>query len=183
MREYAHDAARQLFSVVPQPTHLFNASIRDNLLLACPQTTKAEMIDAARRAQIHDFITSLPQWYDTMIGEQGLQLSGGERQRLAIARALLKEAPVLLLDEPTANLDALTERAILGTLDAAMEHRATLLITHRLIALEQFDEIIVLRAGRVIERGTHDELLKLDGLYRRMWDLQNQTLELEEVTA
>ena len=183
LREYAPDAARQFFSVVSQPTHLFNASIRDNLLLARPQATEAELIDAAQRAQVHNFIASLPQGYDTMVGEQGLRLSGGERQRLAIARALLKDAPIMLLDEPTANLDALTERDVLGAIRASTAGTTTLLITHRLVGLEDIDEIIVLRAGRVVERGTHCELLQIDGLYRRMWNLQNQVLAMEGVTA
>ena len=183
LREYSADAARQLFSVVPQPTHLFNASIRDNLLLARPQATEAELIDAARRAQMHDFIASLPQGYDTTIGEQGLRLSGGERQRIAIARALLKDAPILLLDEPTANLDALTERDVLRAIRASTTGKTTLLITHRLVGLEDFDEIIVLCAGCVVQRGAHNELLQTDGLYRRMWDLQNQLLATEGVTA
>jgi len=183
LREYDPDAARQLFGVVSQPTHLFNASIRENLMLARPQAIEAEMIHAAQQAQMHDFIRALPQGYDTLIGEQGLRLSGGERQRLAIARALLaaRDAPIILLDEPTANLDPVTEhqvlRAIRGLTDVT--RRATLIITHRLVGLEGMGEIVVLCAGRVAEHGRHSELLRLNGLYRRMWELQNQILQDE----
>jgi ATP-binding cassette subfamily C protein CydC len=183
LREYDPDAARRLFGVVSQPTHLFNASIRENLMLARPQAIEAEMIHAAQQAQMHDFIRALPQGYDTLIGEQGLRLSGGERQRLAIARALLaaRDAPIILLDEPTANLDPVTEhqvlRAIRGLTDVT--RRATLIITHRLVGLEGMGEIVVLCAGRVAEHGRHSELLRLNGLYRRMWELQNQILQAE----
>jgi ATP-binding cassette subfamily C protein CydC len=165
------DDVRERIGVVSQWTHLFNASVRENLLLARPEATEAEMIAAARRAQVHDFIQTLPQGYNTLIGEQGLRLSGGERQRLAIARTLLRDAPILILDEPTANLDTVTEREILRTIHGLTAKRSTLIVTHRLVGLEDVDEIVVLKAGRVVERGRHDELLQIDGLYRRMWEL------------
>lgn len=174
LSEYTPDDARRLFAVVAQPTHLFNATIRENLLLARPEATESEMIDATKRAQIHDFILSLPEGYDTRIGEQGLRLSGGERQRLAIARALLKDAPILIFDEPTANLDAVTEREVLRTIHHSTLNRTVLLITHRLVGIEDYDEIIVLQAGRIVERGTLKGLLQNEGLYRRMWLLQNR---------
>jgi ATP-binding cassette, subfamily C, bacterial CydC len=145
----AQDDVCSLFSVVTQDTHLFNTTIRQNLLIARPQASEEEMMQAARQACIHDFILSLPHGYDTEIGEQGLRLSGGERQRLAIARAILKNAPILLLDEPTANLDALTERAIMHTLRTLIRGHTTLLITHRLADLDIADEILVLEAGRI----------------------------------
>lgn len=176
LREYEAETVRSLMAVVSQHTHLFNASVRDNLLLARPDAAEREVIQAAQRAQVHDFIQSLPQGYDTWIGEQGLRLSGGQRQRLAIARAILKDAPILILDEPTANLDAITEREVTSSLQAAAAGRTTLLITHRLVGLEAADEILVLRAGRVAERGRHHDLMQMGGLYRRMWDLQTQIL-------
>jgi ATP-binding cassette subfamily C protein CydC len=179
LRQYAQEDLRQLVTVVSQHTHLFNATVQDNLRLARPDASDEELARAARQAQIHDFVQSLPQGYDTWIGEQGLRLSGGQRQRLAIARALLKDAPILILDEPTANLDALTERQILEALGALMAQRTSLIVTHRLVELEAADEILVLRAGRVVERGRHADLLQMGGLYRRMWALQNQVLALD----
>ncbi len=119
---------------------------------------------------------SLPKGYDTLIGEQGIRLSGGERQRLAIARALLKDSPILILDEPTANLDLQTERYVLDTLFETMRDKTSILITHRLVGLQQVDEILVMDQGRIVERGTHGELLAHQGLYRRLWDVQNQIL-------
>jgi len=176
LSEYDAETVRSMMAVVTQHTHLFNASIRDNLLLARPGATDREMIQAAKQAQIHDFTESLPHGYDTWIGEEGLRLSGGQRQRLALARATLKDAPILILDEPTANLDALTEREVVASLQALAVERATLLITHRLVGLEAADEILVLRAGRVAERGRHVDLMQMGGLYRRMWELQTQIL-------
>jgi thiol reductant ABC exporter CydC subunit len=176
LRDYDQEDVRRMFGVVSQHTHLFNASVRENLLLARPTATGAEILEAAKTAQIHDFIQSLPDGYETWIGEQGLRLSGGERQRLAIARALLKDAPILLLDEPTANLDAITEAAVMEAIWALMADRSTLLITHRLVGMDWMDEILVLREGRIIERGTHQDLLIAGGLYARMWHNQNQVL-------
>jgi ATP-binding cassette subfamily C protein CydC len=138
------------------------------------------MESAARAAQIHDFIVKLPKGYETLIGEQGLRLSGGERQRLGIARALLKDAPILICDEPTANLDPHAERQVLETLFEIMQGKTALLITHRLIGLENVDEILVMEAGRIVERGSHAGLLAQGGLYRRLWDRQNQILSDSE---
>jgi ATP-binding cassette subfamily C protein CydC len=174
---YDPEDVRACIGVVSQTTHLFNASLRDNLLLANPDASESQVIQAAKCAQLHDFIQGLPQGYDTWIGEQGVRLSGGERQRLAVARALLRDAPLLILDEATANLDAITERELLQAILHLTRDRTTLVITHRLVAMEWMDEILVLDAGRVKERGTHTELFRDGGLYRHMWDLQNQILE------
>ncbi|MGC9335795.1 MAG: ATP-binding cassette domain-containing protein, partial [Anaerolineae bacterium] len=141
-----------------------------------PDASEEQLRQAAVQAGVDDLVAGLPDGYDTWIGEQGLRLSGGERQRLAIARAILKDAPILLLDEPTANLDALTERQVLSELQALMAGRTTLMVTHRLVGLEDFHEILVLRQGRVAERGRHQDLLQRGGFYRRMWDLQHQVL-------
>ncbi len=170
------DEVRKRFALISQNSYFFNTSIRENLRLARPSMTDDEMESAARNAQIHDFIKNLPKGYDTFIGEQGLRLSGGERQRLAIARALLKDASILILDEPTANLDPITEKRVLDTLFEIMHNKTSLLITHRLIGLENVDGILVMDHGRIVERGRHDELLESDGVYRRLWDLQNKIL-------
>ena len=174
LRDVAPEAVRRQIGVVAQQTHLFNMTIGDNLRLARPGATQAEIEAAARTAQIHDWIVSLGEGYATWVGEQGLRLSGGERQRLAIARALLKNAPVLILDEPTANLDTASERDLLAALAPLMVGRTTLIITHSLFGLERVDEILVLERGRIVERGRHEALLRRTGAYRRMWDLRRQ---------
>jgi ATP-binding cassette subfamily C protein CydC len=168
LRSLSQDEVRRLFSTVTQDTHLFNTTIRQNLLIARHDASEEEMMRAARQARIDDFIQSLPRGYDTDIGEQGQRLSGGERQRLAIARALLKDAPILLLDEPTANLDAVTERAIMHTLRTLIPGRTTLLITHRLTYLDMADEILVLEDGHIVERGAHDLLMQREETYWKM---------------
>ena len=173
------EEVRHSIALVSQRTYLFNATIRQNLLLAHPRATEEEMMQAARQAQLHEFVRTLPRGYDTWVGEQGLRLSGGERQRLAIARALLKDAPILVLDEALANLDPFTEQALLGALRLLAAGRTTLFITHRLVGLEDAAEILVLRGGRVVERGRQEELLAADGLFRRMWEQQRQLLPEE----
>jgi ATP-binding cassette subfamily C protein CydC len=173
IREFSLADLRSLMAVVTQETYLFNDTIRGNLRLAAPGADDARLLQALEAAQLGDFIRQLPAGLATWVGEQGMKLSGGERQRLAIARALLKDAPILLLDEVTANLDYLTERALLAALERLMEGRTTLLVTHRLLNMERMDEILVLDQGRLVERGTHAELLARDGLYRRLWEVQN----------
>ena len=170
------DNVRKRIGLVSQNSYFFNTSIRENLRLARRLISQEEMESAARAAQIHEFIAGLPKGYDTLIGEQGLRLSGGERQRLAIAQALLKDAPILIFDEPTANLDPLTEKEVLATLFETMRGKTSLMITHRLVGLEHVDEILVMDDGQIVEQGTHEELLKQGGLYRHLWNLQNQIL-------
>jgi ATP-binding cassette, subfamily C, bacterial CydCD len=177
LKNYDQNELRSLFGVVSQYTFLFHASIRDNLLIASPGASNEKIYEAARHADIHEFIESLPQGYDTRIGESGLKISAGERRRLSIARAILKDAPFLILDEPTANLDSLSEMRVLASIRQLMEGRSTLMITHRLVGMEWMDEILVIKAGREIERGRHRDLLEANGLYRRLWDLQNQLLQ------
>jgi ATP-binding cassette subfamily C protein CydC len=168
----ALDALRDRIGVVAQDTYLFNDTIRGNLLLARPGASDDELAQVLDQAQLNEFVRQLPRGLETWIGEQGLRLSGGERQRLAIARALLKDAPILILDEITANLDPLTEGALLDSLDGLMQGRTTLMMTHRLIAMERVDEILVLDHGQIRERGTHEQLLASRGLYRQMYDIQ-----------
>jgi len=171
------DGVRARIGFVSQNAYFFNTSVYENLRFARRRVTQEEIESAAKSAQIHDFILGLPKGYDTLIGEQGLRLSGGERQRLAIARAIIKDAPILILDEPTANLDPLTEKQILETLFALMKKKTSLLITHRLVGLENVDEILVMDHGQIVERGSQSELMKINGLYHRLWDLQNRILQ------
>jgi thiol reductant ABC exporter CydC subunit len=177
LKALPQDEVRKRFALVSQNSYFFNTSIRENLRMARRRIGPEEIEAAARAAHIHDFIVSLPDGYDTFIGEQGVRLSGGERQRLAIARALLKDAPIMICDEPTANLDPLNEKQVLRTLFETMQGKTSVLITHRLIGLENMNEILVLDKGQIVERGTHSELIARAGLYRRLWDLQNQILE------
>jgi len=176
LKDLDSNEVRRRIAYVSQNSYFFNTTVRENLRLARRAASLAEMEAAANAARIHDFVTGLPEGYDTLIGEQGLRLSGGERQRLAIARALLKDAPILILDEPTANLDALTEKQVLDTLFETMHGKTSLLITHRLLGLENTDEILVMDKGVIVEHGRHTELLSQAGLYRRLFELQNQIL-------
>ena len=169
---------RAAIGMVPQDTVLFNDTIRYNIRYGRPDATDAEVEAAARMAQIHDFITSLPKGYDALVGERGLKLSGGEKQRVSIARTILKGPPILILDEATSALDSFTEHQIQAALKKVSENRTTLVIAHRLSTVVDADEIIVLDQGSVAERGTHDQLLKKKkGLYAAMWNRQREADE------
>lgn len=163
------DAVRDGMAVVSQEGYLFQSSMGDNLRLARPRAPQAELERAVEAARLGPFLASLPQGYDSLPGERGQQISGGEAQRLAIARAVLRDAPLLLLDEPTANLDPVTEAGVMETLHGIMTGRTTLLITHRLVGLEAFDRVLVLDRGRMVQEGRHAELLAQPGLYRQLW--------------
>jgi ATP-binding cassette subfamily C protein CydCD len=177
VQELDPDEVRRNFGVVAQSTYLFSGTIRDNLLLARPEASQDDLERAVAQAQLAEFVHSLPEAYETWIGEYGLRLSGGERQRLAIARALLKNAPVLILDEPTANLDPVTARALLDATRALMSGRSVLSISHDLMGLDEADEVLVLRGGTLVERGRHADLLARGGFYCRMWHGRRRLLE------
>lgn len=172
IRDLRRESLRRQIALVTQHTFLFNDTVRANIAYGRPDTPLEAVIDAARAARAHDFIMQLPQGYDTVIGELGLRLSGGERQRIAIARAILKNAPILVLDEATSALDNASERLVQMALETLMEGRTTLVIAHRLSTVRRADRIVVLARGRVVEEGTHEQLLALDGTYRRLYDLQ-----------
>ena len=168
LASYAADAVRTVIGGCPQDPHIFDATIRDNLRLARPGATDDELAAAAARARLLPWVDSLPRCWDTPVGAHGTAMSGGERQRLALARALLADPAVLILDEPTAHLDPEARAALTADLLAITTGRATLLITHELEGLDQVDEIIVLGHGKVAQRGTHEQLIAADGPYRRL---------------
>ncbi len=172
VREVTQDSLRRALGVVPQDTVLFNDTIGYNIAYGREGATREEVVEAAKAARIHAFVESLPQGYDTVVGERGLKLSGGEKQRVAIARTILKNPPVLVLDEATSALDTGTEREIQAELRRLGEGRTVIMIAHRLSTVVEADEILVLEAGRVVERGTHRALLARGGIYARMWASQ-----------
>jgi ATP-binding cassette, subfamily B, bacterial len=173
-RNFTLRSLREQISVVLQEPLLFSGSIAENIRYGRLDASTDEIIEAARSANAHDFIVRLPKGYDTELGERGAQLSGGERQRIAVARAFLKDAPVLILDEPTSSIDSKTESVILDALDRLMVGRTTFLIAHRLSTIRRADVILVLDRGALVEQGTHEELMRRGGLYRQLHDLQTR---------
>jgi len=182
IRGLTQASVRQAIGIVPQDTVLFNDSVEYNIAYGRPGAGHDEVVAAARAARIHDFIAGTPQGYATRVGERGLKLSGGEKQRVAIARTLLKNPPILIFDEATSALDSANERAIQAELQSAARNKTTLLIAHRLSTVVDAHEILVLDAGRILERGTHGQLLALGGRYAQMWALQ-QSQSVGEGTA
>ena len=174
LREVRQQTLRRAIGIVPQDTVLFNDTIYYNIAYGNTEATREEVEAAARMASIHDFVMTLPDRYDTMVGERGLKLSGGEKQRVAIARALLKNPAIMIFDEATSALDSQTEKAIQAELRKAAENRTTLVIAHRLSTIADAHSIIVMDRGRIVERGAHAELLALGGQYARMWELQQE---------
>jgi ABC-type transport system involved in Fe-S cluster assembly fused permease/ATPase subunit len=183
IRDVTQSSLRANIGIVPQDTVLFNESIGYNIGYGREGSGQQEIEGAARGASIHDFIASLPEGYAAQVGERGLKLSGGEKQRVAIARTLLKDPPILILDEATSALDSRTESEIQATLDRVAERRTTIIIAHRLSTIVDADEIVVLDAGRVAERGTHNMLLRQQGLYAEMWARQQAEVDEEEETV
>ena len=165
-------ALRQKISLVSQETYLFHGSIEENIAYGHIGASKAEIMDAAKQAQLHDFVASLPEGYDSIVGERGIKLSGGQRQRLSIARAILKDAPILILDEATSSVDSETERAIQENLDKLVAGRTAIIIAHRLSTLRKADRILVLRDGKIAEVGRHDDLVAEGGVYADLWRVQ-----------
>jgi ATP-binding cassette, subfamily B, heavy metal transporter len=181
--EVTQASLRQAIGMVPQDTVLFNDTVRYNIRYGRPDASDAEVEAAAKLAQIHDFVLSLPKQYDSMVGERGLKLSGGEKQRVSIARTILKSPPILVLDEATSALDSFTEQEIQTALKTVSKNRTTLVIAHRLSTVVEADEIIVLDKGLIAERGTHTGLLRKKGLYARMWNRQREADEARKKLA
>ena len=183
LRDVTQASLRAAIGVVPQDTVLFNDTIRYNIAYGRVGASQAEIEQAARAAQVHDFVVRLPDGYDTMVGERGLKLSGGEKQRVAIARTILKDPRILILDEATSALDTRTEVEIGAALQTAATGRTTVVIAHRLSTVVDADEIVVLVDGHVAERGSHAELLAADGVYAGMWQLQADEAHVEAVVS
>jgi len=175
IKQVTQASVRQAIGIVPQDTVLFNDTVEYNIAYGKPGATRAEVEEAARSAHIHNFISATPKGYDTMVGERGLKLSGGEKQRVAIARTLLKNPPILIFDEATSALDSANERAIQAELQSVAQNKTTLVIAHRLSTVVDAHEILVMDAGRILERGTHAELLAANGRYASMWALQQSS--------
>lgn len=166
------NSLREAIASVPQEPILFHRSLMDNIRYGRPDATDEEVFEAAKRARCHDFIVELPEKYNTFVGERGVKLSGGERQRIAIARAILKNAPILVLDEATSSLDSESESLIQAALDELMKGKTTIVIAHRLSTIMRMDRIVVIEGGKVVDSGTHNQLLEKQGIYKKLWDIQ-----------
>ena len=173
LRDMRISDLRSLVGSVMQETLLFNDTIEANIKYGSPDATREQVVAAAKLANAHDFIMSQPEGYDRMVGEKGFALSGGERQRIAIARAILRNPPILILDEATSALDTVTERLVQDAIDKLMKDRTTFAIAHRLSTIREADLILVMQDGKIVERGTHTELYEADGVYRKLCDMQH----------
>ena len=177
IRNVTQSSLRHAIGIVPQDTVLFNDTIYYNIKYANPEASDTEIFAASTHANIHDFIISLPKGYDTIVGERGLKLSGGEKQRIAIARAILKQPKILVFDEATSSLDSKSEQMIQTALSKVAENHTTIVIAHRLSTIIDAEQILVMEQGKIIERGNHNELLQLKGIYAHLWQLQQENKE------
>ena len=176
VRDLSRTALRKNIGIVAQDVFLFNGTIKENIAYGDFDATDEQIFDAAKKANIHDYVSSLPDGYDTNVGERGIKLSGGQKQRIAIARAFLKNPPVLILDEATSALDNATEMLIQDALNKLSEGRTTIVVAHRLSTVKNADEIVVITADGIEERGTHEQLLARDGLYKSLYEYQFKNL-------
>jgi ABC-type multidrug transport system fused ATPase/permease subunit len=172
IRDYQYQSIRRLIAIVPQEPVLFSTSVRENIAYGRPDATLEQIIEAAKLAEAHEFITQMPHGYDSLLGERAGRISGGQRQRLALARAFLKNAPILILDEPTTALDAETESSVLRALERLRKGRTVIVVAHKLSTVRSASEILVLMDGRVVERGTHEKLFAGATAYRRLHEIQ-----------
>ncbi|MBQ1534819.1 MAG: ATP-binding cassette domain-containing protein, partial [Erysipelotrichaceae bacterium] len=171
---------RSNIGMVTQEAYMFNGTIKENLLFAKADATQEEIDNACKIANIHDFIVSQPDGYDTQVGNRGLKLSGGEKQRLSIARVILKDPKILILDEATSALDSISESSIQNALDVLMENRTSIVIAHRLSTILQADRILVISDGRIVEEGQHEELIAMNGVYKQLYETQfRKVIEME----
>ena len=180
IRHVTQSSLRENIAYVPQETALFHRSIAENISYGRPGATMDEIMHAAKLANADGFINELPDGYNTLVGERGVKLSGGQRQRIAIARAILKDAPILVLDEATSALDSESEALIQDALNKLMKNRTSIVVAHRLSTVAGLDRIIVLSNGRIVEEGTHRQLLLKDGAYKKLWDRQSGAFEKEK---
>jgi len=179
VKDYTCDSLLKNFSILFQRVYLFEDTIENNILFGKPQATKAEMISAAKKACCHDFISALPDGYQTKIGEGGSTLSGGEKQRISIARAILKDAPIVILDEATASVDPENERELQQAISELTKNKTLLMIAHRLNTVRGADQILVLEDGRIVQKGKHHELMQQEGLYRNFVEIRENAIGWE----
>ena len=172
VRRFTQKSLRQQISFVLQENILFHASVWQNIAYGKPEASREEIIRAAELANAHEFIAEMPQGYNSLVGERGVTLSGGQRQRIAIARAIIRDTPILLMDEPTTGLDSASEKLVFEALDRLMEGKTSIVIAHRLSTIRRAGVIFVIKEGEIIERGRHDELMKMGGLYAELYELQ-----------